>query len=499
MADVDSQVLGADSAEMLDGSAPPAPPEVVPAQIQPCPEVPSNAATRLLRRLLRLVGIDRAIGFTVLARGWTSLAGVVTLTLIAHFLTPAEQGYYYTFYSLVALQIVFELGFSVVILQSASHEAAHLVLTDDGTVSGPERAHSRLASILQKSVRWYSVAAVLMAVFLLPAGFHFFRTSPAAAAGQHIAWAPAWILIVFATMCTFQVDPIFSFLEGCGYVPQIARTRLQQAMLGTALGWTALLTHHGLLAPGCVIGGQALAGARFIFTKRHLLMPLLRRDVRGEQIHWGTEVWPFQWRIAVSWLCGYFTFQIFNPILFKYRGAVEAGQMGMTLNVCNTMSSVAVAWMNTKAAPFGRMIALRQFRKLDHEFRIALMQSTAAAVLGAIFVWFLDLYLTDHRYPVAHRLLPLVPLAMLLYAMIGNLVVAGEALYLRAHKQEKFMVNSIVGALYICPVALWMGLSHAPHAGAWGIAAATAVGVTTIGLGYGTYTFLHWRSIWHAE
>src|SRR6202040_761144 len=103
---------------------------------------------------------DRAVVFTILARGWTSLAGVGTLALIARFLSPPEQGYYYTFYSLVALQIVFELGFSVVILQTASHEAAHLTIAADGTITGPVAAHARLASVLQKSVRWYSIAAV---------------------------------------------------------------------------------------------------------------------------------------------------------------------------------------------------------------------------------------------------------------------------------------------------------------------------------------------------
>lgn len=84
--------------------------------------------TSWIARLRGVLGLDRAVAFTVLARGWSSLAGVGTLTLIAHFLSPAEQGYYYTFYSLVALQIVFELGFSVVILQTASHEAAHLTI-----------------------------------------------------------------------------------------------------------------------------------------------------------------------------------------------------------------------------------------------------------------------------------------------------------------------------------------------------------------------------------
>ena len=314
-------------------------------------------------RLARWLGIDRAIAFTVLARGWSSLAGIGTLTLIARFLSPAEQGFYYTFYSLVAMQIIFELGFSVVILQTASHEAAHLDIAPDGTITGPEREHARLASVLQKSIRWYSIAAVLMTVTLVPVGVIFFRHIANKPGFGGVRFVLPWLLVVLASSCTFQLDPIFSFLEGCGYVPQVARTRLRQSILSTALGWGAFLLHHGLFAPGCFILGQAIAGAWFVFTKRSLLLPLLRHATEKFRIHWGSEIWPFQWRIAVSWLSGYITSQLFVPTIMNSRGPVEAGRLGMSLTVCATLTTLAVSWMNTKAAPFGQMIARKEYRR----------------------------------------------------------------------------------------------------------------------------------------
>ena len=133
-------------------------PEVAPLPLN------ASALVRVRHWVRTVLGLDRAIGFTVLGRFWGSAAGLVTLTLIARFLSPAEQGYYYTFGSLVALQIVFELGFSFVILQLASHERAQLTISNDYEITGDPIAHARLASVIQKSVRWYSVAAVFMAV-----------------------------------------------------------------------------------------------------------------------------------------------------------------------------------------------------------------------------------------------------------------------------------------------------------------------------------------------
>src|ERR1700741_3773996 len=118
------------------------------------------AGLPLVTGLKRLMGLDPAIAFTVMGRFWSALAGIVTILLIARYLTPSEQGYYYTFYSLVALQIVFELGFSFVILQLAAHERAALTLGGDGSITGNPVSHSRLASILHKSVRWYLIAGV---------------------------------------------------------------------------------------------------------------------------------------------------------------------------------------------------------------------------------------------------------------------------------------------------------------------------------------------------
>jgi hypothetical protein len=454
----------------------------------------ASPANTWLAWLRRTIGLDRAIAFTLLGRGWASLAGVGTLALITRFLTPAEQGYYYTFYSLVALQVVFELGFSIVILQSASHEAAHLALHPDGTITGPVECHARLASVLQKSVRWYTTAAVIMGTVLLPAGIFFFsRQTATHPSAQPVSWLGPWLLIAFATCITFQIDPTFSFVEGCGYVPEVARVRLGQAMLGTCMGWFAMLLHHGLYAPGLIVLGQAIVGLRFIYSRRRLLRPLMKHVVAEHRIDWGAEIWPFQWRIAVSWLAGYFIFQLFNPILFAFRGPIEAGQMGMSLNVCGTLSSMAVAWMATKAAPFGKMVARNEFAQLDTLFFRSLMQSTVAAALAAAAVWSTLVLLRSWQIPFALRLLPPLPLAMLLFTTVCNIVVSGQAVYLRAHKQEKFMTISILAALWTVPAALVLGRWY----GAFGIAIEYLCGTVVIGLGCGTYIFLKYRRLWH--
>jgi O-antigen/teichoic acid export membrane protein len=449
---------------------------------------------RNIRNLLRSrLGIDKAIAFTVLGRGWASAAGLVTVMLIARFLSPAQQGYYYTFGSLIALQIVFELGFSFVILQMASHERAHLTIGPGYAISGDPIAHSRLASVFQKTVRWYSAAAVLLAVFLLTAGAYFFSTHQHP--GVQVSWRIPWYAAALATTLTFQLDPLLSFMEGCGFVSDVARLRLTQAVVGSVLAWLALGIHQGLFAPAMIIFGNAGAALFWLGRRRTLLFSLLRHDPGMHRIGWVKEVWHFQWRIALSWLSGYFIFQLYNPVLFAFRGPVEAGQMGMSLTLANALQSIAVSWIMTKAAPFGSMIARKEFARLDQVFFQALKQSLIVCTLGALAILLIDVFLHRAQLALAHRVLNPATLAILLLTTILNIVVTAEAVYLRAHKQEKFLLNSLIGAVFVGSSTYFLGKAY----GAFGMAVGSLFICIFLGLPLGTYVFLKYRRIWHAE
>ncbi len=450
----------------------------------------SSGIGRIRHWLRTVLGLDRAIGFTVLARFWGSAAGLVTVALIARFLSAAEQGYYYTFGSLVALQIIFELGFSFVILQLASHERAELSISSDYEITGNPTAHARLASVIQKSVRWYSVAALLMSATLLPLGFYFFSTHDHT--GHTVFWRFPWCLSALMAVLNFQFDPLLSFLEGCGYVPEVARLRFMQSVTGSLLAWLALMSHHGLFAPSMMLFGMALASFVWLLGKRKLLIGLLRYETGPNRISWGEEVWPFQWRIAVSWFCGYFIFWLFTPVLFAFRGPVEAGQMGMSLSLANAIQAIAVSWVSTKSAPFGTLIARKEYDRLDQAFFRALRQSVAVSILGGLTAWLGCIYLNLEHIRFAQRLLDPISIAMLMLTMITNVVIFAQAYYLRAHKQEVLVVNAIVGALAVTAFTLIFGRLY----GARGIVVSCCTG-NFPGLAWSTFRFQKYRRLWH--
>ncbi len=332
-----------------------------------------------------------------------------------------------------------------------------------------------------------------MAVALIIAGFQFF--SAHRQPGTVVAWRLPWCADVLAATLTFLFDPILSFMEGCGFVANVARLRLQQAAAGSLLAWLALSTHHGLFAPAMMIFGTASTSFFWLLRRWKLLFGLWRHDPGKHHVLWGKEVWPFQWRIAVSWLSGYFIFQLFNPILFAFRGAAVAGQMGMSLNVVNALQAVAISWISTKSAPFGGMIARRDFAQLDKVFFRALIQAMCVFMAGGVLAWSIVVYLNMKHPGLAHRLLSPTLIAIMLLTTAMNVVVTAEATYLRAHKQEKFLINSVLGAIFVGSAAYFLGRSY----GAAGIVMGNLVIAILLGLGGGTYVFWKYRRLWHAD
>jgi hypothetical protein len=388
----------------------------------------------------------------------------VTVLLIARFLSPIEQGYYYTLLSLVALQMVFELGFGFVIQQLAAHECIHLELHGDGSMTGDRVAHARLASTLQLSVRWYTVAAIAMGLILAPFGEFFFACHGAPGA-THAAWRVPWLLAVSASMAGLWCQPFYSFLDGCGEVRAVAALRLRQALVGMALSWIALLLHHGLYSPALVLLGQITTGLIFLATRRSLLVGLLSHQARDASIHWASEVWPFQWRIAVSWICSYFTLQVFIPILFALRGPVEAGQMGMSLSIAGYMAGLVLPWITTKATPFGRLIAARQFQGLDRLFLRTLGQALTVFAVLALAADCGAALLAVVAPRLAARMVSPELLAVLLLAAAANCVVQSLGTLLRSFKQEPFLVQSMA----VATLTLLLAVLTAPRWGNTGV------------------------------
>lgn len=457
---------------------------------------PAKATPRrpMLRRALHLTGIDRAVAWTVLGRGWGALAGVINVVFIARFLSSSQQGFYYTFISILAAQIFFELGLTQVVLQFTSHERALLAWDEEGCLTGDATAKGRVASLVRWSLRWYAAASLLMAVVLVPLGWMFFSRQ---ASGQSsVDWQWPWVMAALASAAALLLNPFLGTLEGAGRVALVAIIRLTQALGFSLALWGALAAGLGLYAAACATIASLSVGAAWLIVRyRAVFVDLLSYRSGQASLHWRDEVWPFQWRTAATVCSGYFTFYFFAPVLFSYQGAVSAGQMGMSISVALAISAFAIGWMYTKSAPFGVLVAKRRWAELDRAWTRTAVQSTlvcASLCLGALLVL---TYLNASGSPLAARFLPLQPFVVLMVAITLSHVWFCESYYLRAHKREPFVWISLASGVLVALSSLVLGRSY----GAMGMVVGYAAVVLMVGLGAGTFIFVIKRRAWHQD
>jgi hypothetical protein len=255
------------------------------------------------------------------------------------------------------------------------------------------------------------------------------------------------------------------------------------------LAWTAMVLHHGLYSPALVIAGQVGTGLFFLSARRRLLTGLFGYQTRDASIRWSREVWPFQWRIAVSWMCSYFTIQAFIPILFALRGPLEAGQMGMSLSIAGYITSLVLPWITTKATPFGRLIAQRQFQGLDRLFLHTMAQAMAVFAMIALAADAGAALLTVVAPRLAARMISPQLFAVLVLAAGANCVVQSLATLLRSFKREPFLMQSLA----VAALTLMLAVLTAPRWGNTGVTLSYLTATAGIALPSALTIFAHAR------
>lgn len=416
---------------------------------------------KLLKRIALIVGIDKAIIYTSSAKIIQALGGIVSVLMIAKFLTGAEQGFYYTFASILAIQVFFELGLNGIITQYVAHEAVYLKLYNDCYI-GSEKHLSRMASLLHFCIKWYIFLGGFFLAALIITGFiffgHFYKSE------IPVMWHLPWLLISIGTVMVFVLSPFLAYLEGLGNVKQVAKIRLVQNLIYMLVLWGGLFAGLKLYVAGIASIIGVLFVVCVIYKKYSLVLTNLLNIQLVEKVNYKTEIFPFQWKITLSAMSGYFIFQLFNPVVFAISGAVVAGQMGMTISVLNAVLFLTFGWVATKVPLFSGCISCKDYKTLDKVFNRTFWSSSIVNLLGLLVVFIVILLIkcfniTISGRSLADRFLPMLPMIFMMVPILLNHMNSAMATYLRCHKREPLLIQSItIGILCASSILIFGNL-----------------------------------------
>lgn len=401
-----------------------------------------------LKKLASVAGVDRAIAFSVGSRGIGFVFQPITIFMIAAFLSETEMGYYYTFYDVLNISFFFNLGLTTVLQVFASHEKAKLKWLDGGRLTGDQTALMRLQSILNLGLKWFGAAAVLMMILVYPAGIMFFH---AKGVGDSSIWMAPWFCASLVTAGSLVVGAILSVLEGCGRIKELRLLQMLHSLVSSPVMWVVLILGGGLFA-GPALFGTVLVVSLVWLWKTHSGFLMQNVTLKSQTALKWREMWPLQWRFALSWSSGYLVQHLMTPMAFAFIGTTEAGKLGMALVLAQQAGSVGMLWITTKLPRMGELWAKKEFSLLENLLGGAVWRMLVVSVLVCGGVLLLVELLAFLNFSIADRLLaPSILYKIMLIQILKN-IMNSEVMYLRMNKQDPLVwVSMIYGfSILIC-------------------------------------------------
>ncbi len=431
---------------------------------------------------------DRAALLGVATRVAQGAAGLISVAFILRYFSPAVQGYYYTFGTVLGLQIFLELGLSTVINIFAAHEWAKLSLDQGGQIRGDPLSLARLKSLTHNVFRWYLWGGVLLLVLLVPIGLWFFGENRDAEA---VAWRYPWLALCVLAAINFFVTPAWALLTGCGQLVSLNAYRVLDTAIRYGVLWGCMAWGASLWSVVVATTISTAVGCIFLAWRYRSFFATLLGKATGSDFNWRRDVAPLQLRYSISWLSGYFAFSLFIPVMFHFHGAADAGRLGMTWAIVSGISGVSGTWLQVQAPKFAMMVARSEFADLDRAawrttlIGVSIFLTGSCVGLGGLLV------LEALRPDLASRLIPIGPIVLFLVAELLHQVSIVQSTYLRSFKQEPFLGISLASGIVIGGGTLLL----TPSIGTYGPAMSYLLGIA-IALFWGTAVFVRKRRQW---
>lgn len=371
------------------------------------------------------------------------LSGPLLLLAIPAFLNQVEQGYWYTFTSIAALAVFADLGFSTIVLQFSAHEFAFCKFQENGSVVGDDLHFWKLASFFHFTVNWLTKVSIIVFPIIMFSGYFFLKEK-----GEQVNWLLPWLIYSCASAFFFLISSILSFLEGCDSVAKTQKIRMVMTAISVCTMLLCLYLGHALYALALAMLLSSCFGFTITFVCFYKFIRQLWKARFLTYYDWKPEFYALIWRYAISWCSGYFIFQLFTPLAFKFHGPVFAGKIGISIAMWTAGFNIANSWITAVIPRINMLIAEKKWQELDFVFEKRLKNALVTMIFG-ILGYFSAYFILKDSFQFFTRVLELKSMGLLGLCWLMQTYVNGLAIYLRSHKKEPMMPVSLFSAFYV--------------------------------------------------
>lgn len=380
----------------------------------------------------------RHILINLMLRSASLISSVLLVIGVTTQLSSGGQGIFYYLQSLAALSFFFDLGVGFVLAHLAGN-ARH----KRGRADGSHQAENwdEISAVAHFGLKWLLCAAILYTIVVSSIGLSGLGKVVGLSGSDVFLWA----LLVAANAGNIILSNALSFFEGLGYASKTSLPRFAQAFLNAALFFGLVTQEPDPYSIGISMAVSVLCAAT-------ISLLILREPIRSitsakhaSSIPWKTDVLPFQWRIAVSWLTGYFMFQAPTLAIASAGKLDDAGRFGLSMQIFLAIISVAQVYLTFGIVRWAGYFGQKRPKLAYREYLVSLAATATIVLVSGIGLIIAVEFILPAQ--LAERVLEQRQLILLLAGTLGFQLFMCSNFYFRAQLEERLWSISILGGL----------------------------------------------------
>ncbi|WP_339332064.1 hypothetical protein [Aeromonas caviae] len=382
--------------------------------------------------------------FSALANGIKLLAGPITLLFISKNLNSEQIGFYYTFFSLVAMQQLAELGLGHTLKQFI----AHAYKLENGTWISESKA--KIKGYVSFGFKWFAVVALFLILVVAPAGWAYYSDYTGT-----VNWLSPWLMLIGVSALVTSLIPIQILLDATQNQKRVYQAQSVSALVNSVAIWMLISLGAGLYTiPLALIASNTVFYVLLSPLVRPFYQALLDVKVNANLFSIFKELWPLFSRVSIVWAVGFLFWNGFNLISFKIYDADFAGKVIFTIALARAGFGLAESLFSSQITVISYKIAQGHIQHAQQYAKKYQLIALLILVLG--YSAFCILTQLWPSFFLVQKTVDLEYTISIFLFFILNLILIVQNDFVRCFKVEPFVLVSIFKGILV-PLSFYIG------------------------------------------
>lgn len=387
------------------------------------------------------------------ARFWNLLSGLLLVIIASNVFSSVEQGIFYTFLSIGAAQYFFDLGVGFVLASLAGRNTPN----DEENLPYGQKELQFLRAAVRFALKWAIVAGSALVVIIGAIGLYVFSTSKTTIPDIYYIWIAYVILIAFS----MGLNLILRMFEGLGFVVEAAIARTVQSVTNITMLTIFAMYDLGVASiPGALLLSLIATALYFSISSEKIRSTFTSEPISTSAINWRKDIWPFQSRMAITWISGYVIFQAQTPMLYALSGPEDAGRFGIAVQIFQALNTSANIFLTYNMRLWTSYAGAGKLALLNHSFRMTTALTVSLLLAGCISVLACLLLANNMNLAMVSRFPDLKLLVLFSIAACFNQFYFCLSYYFRALGTEPLWWLSLIAAIFTLIVPFYLGKNY---------------------------------------